>query len=71
MNEDQIKTLLRSALPPVGHAALERDLWPGMLARMHSAAVIRFGWFDWAVAGLVTASLLLFPDLVPHFLYQL
>ena len=49
---------------------LRRDLWPAMLRRMEQGEQ-RVPWFDWALLGLVGASLLLAPQIIPVLLYHL
>lgn len=75
MNESdaRIRELLKSSLPPVGDAELEKDLWPEMLQRIadEEGRRIRFVPLDWAIAGLVAASVFIFPTLVPGLLYHL
>lgn len=58
----------RGAAPADGE--LRRDLWPAMLRRMEQSER-RVPWFDWALLGLVGASLLLAPQIIPMLLYQL
>ena len=60
--------LKRGAAPADGE--LRRDLWPAMLRRMERSER-RVPWFDWALVGLVGASLLLAPQIIPMLLYQL
>ena len=75
-DEDDLKRLLRQALPPVeGDAGPEHDLWPAMLRRLDAepAAPAFSGWaiFDGALlAGLVGLGVL-FPASIPVFLYYL
>lgn len=60
--------LKRGAAPADGE--LRRDLWPAMLKRLEQSER-RVPWFDWALLGLVGASLLLAPQIIPMLLYQL
>jgi hypothetical protein len=75
-DEDEVKRLLRQALPPVeGDAGPGRDLWPAILRRLdaESAAPAFSGCavFDGALlAGLVGLAAL-FPASIPVFLYYL
>lgn len=75
MNEseqDRIRRLLKSSLPRITNAEPTRDLWPEMLRRIESGGSrVRFGVIDWVIAGLVAASVFLFPDLIPGLLYHL
>ena len=75
MNESddhRIQALLKSALP-AADVELPRDLWPEMLKRIESGAGRRFTFspLDWAIAGLTSASVLIFPGLIPGLLYHL
>ena len=72
MSEDfeTIRRLLRSALPPVGEAELERDLWPRMRRRLE-APVLRPSRLDWALAASLLAWFLAFPQALPSLLYHL
>jgi hypothetical protein len=69
-NED-IKGLLKRAVPPWRNTELRRDLWPAMLKRLDAGQPMRVPWFDWALAALLTAALLLFPGVIPALLYHL
>ena len=75
-DEDDLKRLLRQALPPVeGNARPGRDLWPDLLRRLDAkpAAPAFSGWaiFDGALlAGLVGLAAF-FPAAIPVFLYYL
>jgi hypothetical protein len=69
-NNNDVKTLLKTALAPVQHTELERDLWPQMLRRLDEQP-LRVPWFDWALAAVLAASLLLFPGAIPALLYHL
>jgi hypothetical protein len=69
-NYKELKTLLKGALAPVQHTELQRDLWPQMLRRLDEQP-LRVPWFDWALAAVLAASLLLFPGAIPALLYHL
>ena len=75
-DENEVKRLLRQALPPVeGDAGPGRDLWPAMLRRLdtESAAPAFTVWavFDGALlAGLVGLAAI-FPASIPVFLYYM
>ncbi len=69
-NDKKLEELLRSAIPPVKHAELERDLWPAMLRRLEPRP-IRVSWWDWALAAGAAAWFLVFPEAIPLLLYQL
>ena len=70
-----IENLLRDAVPPVDHDAVEtRDLWPVMLSRMNNEGVrgaAAVPWFDWALAGGLVAFAALAPRTIPVILYYL
>ncbi len=73
MNESNDKTLaelLRKAMAPVGEARLEQDLWPKMLRKLDVRA-FRLAWFEWALIALVAVWLILWPEAIPVFFYQL
>jgi hypothetical protein len=71
--DPRIQSQLKSAFPPVRDGELQRDLWPDMLKRIESDVdgKIAFGLMDWILAGLVAASVLVFPGLIPELLYHL
>ena len=75
-DEDDLKHLLRQALPPVeGDAAPGRDLWPDLLRRLDAepAAPAFSGWavFDGALLAGLGGVAVLFPASIPVFLYYL
>jgi len=79
-DEDQIKELLRQAMPPVGAEAEPApkpsiDLWPAVLRRLDTqpAAQLRLNWvwFDWALLAGVVAVTVAFPASIPMLLYYL
>jgi hypothetical protein len=81
-----LKHLLRQAIPPAppDRLAPRTDLWPQLRARIESqpntdrAATnlhresprIGVAWFDWALAALAAAALILFPGIIPALLYH-
>jgi hypothetical protein len=69
-NNNDLKALLKDALAPVRHTELRRDLWPQMLRRLDEQP-LHVPWFDWALAAVLAASLLLFPGAIPALLYHL
>ena len=73
MTDEKIKVLLKAALPVAGDGELQRDLWPSMLQRIgaEEARRVRFTRWDWAIAGLVAASIFISPSLIPGLLYHL
>jgi len=67
---DDLKKLLKDALPPAQGVELGRDLWPAMLHRLDQRT-LRVPWWDWALLATLTAALLLFPGIIPALLYHL
>ena len=72
-NDEQLLLLLKRSLPPVESLEPRHDLWPDMLKRLHARELrsVRFDLLDWILAGLVAASVLAFPTLIPGLLYHL
>lgn len=71
-----LERLLRRAVPPVAEDAEgDRDLWPAMRARLHSAeartGIRAVPWFDWALAAGVALFAVAVPTAVPVLLYYL
>jgi len=66
---EKIREALKLAFPPVDHE-LQRDLWPLMLRRMETPARI-VPWYDWALAGAVTALFVFVPKLALLLAYHL
>ena len=69
-NEEELRELLKQSIAPMADTELKRDLWPQMLQRLDRQPA-RVPWFDWALAALLSAALLLFPGLIPALLYHL
>jgi hypothetical protein len=70
--QEGMERLLRRVLPPIeADAALDRDLWPGMLRKLEEHRKLRVPWFDWVLAGGLAAVLALFPAWIPMLLYYL
>lgn len=67
---EEMKELLREAMPPVGNADLQRDLWPEMLRRLPEGTVC-VPWWDWALLAAASLMMLLFPGVIPALLFQL
>jgi hypothetical protein len=75
-----LRERLRGAEPAVD-AGLPRDLWPRMLKRIEEGSAGRnrpvrlwpapVPWLDWALIGIVGATLAFFPALIPAILYHL
>jgi hypothetical protein len=73
MNEremEEVKKLLKEAVPPMKDAELGRDLWPAMLQRLAQPAV-RVPWWDWALLAGSGLLLWFFPGMIPALLYHL
>jgi hypothetical protein len=70
MNEDRLKHLLKTALPPVHAARPRRDLWPAMRARIDEAT-LRVSLFDWALLAAVIAWVVIEPLGALSLLYHL
>jgi hypothetical protein len=69
---DELKKLLKGAVPPVGETELRRDLWPEMRRRLEGRTVrVRVPWWDWALLAGASLLLLLFPGVIPALLYHL
>jgi hypothetical protein len=73
--DDDLRALLKSALPPVDDVR-HRDLWPQMLARLESSPPLasrakRVPWLDWVLAAAALALMLLFPGVLPMLLFHL
>ena len=69
-NEEELKQLLKQSVAPWKDAELRRDLWPQMLQKL-SHQPVRVPWYDWALAAILAALLLLFPGTIPALLYHL
>jgi len=67
---DDLKKLLKDALPTTRGAELGRDLWPAMLQRLDQRA-LRVPWWDWALLATLAAMLFFFPGIIPALLYHL
>jgi hypothetical protein len=69
-NDKELKTLLKDAFAAAQDTELQRDLWPQMLRRLDQQP-LRVPWFDWALAAVLVAALLIFPGTIPALLYHL
>lgn len=69
-NDNDLRELLKRNIPAVRDSALPRDLWPAMLEKLSSQAV-HVPWFDWALAILVGAAVVIFPGIIPALFYHL
>lgn len=70
-NDKGLRELLKKNIGAVKDTELRRDLWPEMLRRLDREQTVRVPWFDWALAALLSAVLLLFPGVIPALLYHL
>jgi hypothetical protein len=74
MNENDhqdLRDILKQNIAPVKDAELRQDLWPQMLRRLDQQPPVRVPWFDWALAAVAAAALVLFPGIIPALLYHL
>ena len=67
---EEMKKLLKEALPPMREAELGRDLWPAMLERL-AAPPLRMPWWDWVLLAGASATILFVPGVIPALLYHL
>ncbi len=65
-----VRQQLRAALPPLGDAELDTDLWPRMLRRLEDKA-LTFGWFEFVLAAAAALAFAIFPELLTAMLYHL
>lgn len=70
-DDRELQSLLKEVIAPVAETELRRDLWPHMLKRLDQQHARGVPWFDWALAALLSAALLLFPGVIPALLYHL
>jgi len=72
-NSQEVKELLRQAIARAQDTELRRDLWPQVLRKLEEqpAAVAGIPWFDWVLAAILSAALVLFPGSIPALLYHL
>lgn len=74
-NERNLRDFLKQSLPPVANTELSGDLWPQMLEKLSRPSApspwhSRVPWFDWALAALAGAALLVFPGIIPALFYH-
>lgn len=69
-NDKEIQELLKRSITPVADTELRRDLWPQMLKKLNQQPA-RVPWFDWALAAILSALLIVFPGAIPALLYHL
>jgi hypothetical protein len=73
-NENDLRKLLKESISPAANTALSRDLWPQMLEKLNRQALpglAHVPWFDWVLAALAGAALLIFPGIIPALFYHL
>jgi hypothetical protein len=70
-DDKELHSLLKEAIAPMTDTELQRDLWPQILQKLDHEHPARVPWFDWALAALLSAALLLFPGVIPALLYHL
>jgi len=58
-NDEELRTLLKAALPPMGEHRPARDVWPQVAHR--TSARPQWSLADWSAAAVVVVALLLFP----------
>jgi len=69
-DDKEMKELLKQSISRAADTELRRDLWPDMLKRL-SRQPVRVPWFDWALAAILGALVLIFPGAIPALLYHL
>jgi len=69
----EVKALLKTAIAAVKDTELRRDLWPQMLRKLDEqpSPLNKIPLFEWALAAILGASLLIFPGVIPALLYHL
>ena len=70
-NNQELKDLLKQAIPPAQDKELRRDLWPQILRKLEEHPALHVPWFDWALAAILCAVLVFFPGSIPALLYHL
>lgn len=70
-NHEEIRQLLRKAMPPVTGPELQRDLWPRMLSRLAERPEARVPWFDWALLTALAIWFCFSPEAIPILFYHL
>ena len=69
MIDDDLRHVLKSALPPTVDQGPSRDLWPLVLDRLEARA--GWSWLDISLAAAVTIVLIRFPGWLPFVAYHL
>jgi hypothetical protein len=60
IDDDRLRQLLRSALPPPTGSSPSGDLWPRVLRRIETSP--GWSWLDMSLAAMVAVTLLMFPE---------
>jgi hypothetical protein len=60
MTDDDVKNLLRSALPPTDDGAAARDVWPQLSARF--AGATEWSYVDLGLAAAAAVAFFIFPE---------
>jgi hypothetical protein len=68
--DNELRELLKRNIPPIRNTELLRDLWPQMRERL-ARRPVTVPWFDWALAALAGAAVLIFPGIIPALFYHL
>lgn len=69
-DDDRLRQLLQSALPPTSdQAEPPRDVWPALARRVESPR--RWMWFEISLAAAIVVVLSIFPDWFFLLLYHL
>ena len=66
---ERMRSLLKSALRPMGEQEPGVDLWPRMLGRLHQRLAPSH-WLDFALGALAAAAVVVFPQVIPWMLMQ-
>ena len=59
MNDEELRRLLKSAVPPTRDERPSRDLWPAVAGRVHAQQPS--SWLDIGIAIVTVVALCLFP----------
>ena len=67
---DEMKKLLKEAVPAMRDSQPDHDLWPAMLERL-AAPPKGMPWWDWLLMAGASATILFVPGVIPALLYHL
>jgi hypothetical protein len=67
---NELKNLLKEALPPMRDSHPGRDLWPATLERL-AAPPPGMPWWDWLLMAGASGTILFVPGVIPALLYHL